>query len=461
MKKAKKMLAWMMLAGMTVTGGAAQAEGIACAAAPLEIRSFEYYPSHTHDAETGKWSVRANEADALVERFWSYGLETGSRLCVFNLELEGNALTGIRTPVLRFYYMNGSDDIDARAVSVLVGDTRYDFAASSSEATNGRYTAEMISVPLTREALEAVHAMLNSEEVSVRLMGDAVYTFELDTENTAVRSKLQAESLSGLEAGMMLLDEAGMNEYELWDLSADAWKNEYGYAPAYARSTVVTQLGEVELTDDFGMVMRYDQTKAAREAQEILIDGGFLSGTASGTFTKNAASAARRAQHYLGLIETGGVDAQLAEAIEKGPAVEEAAEKTLDPLGELAEIRLERYWFADAVSASNSTESPRAVMNGDNVFLVLDGTIRNISPAELRMFIQMEAKLVYNDTYAYEATIVCERNEGGELDMSMLPMAESRLLVYAEIPASVARDEGASWRVELSAGSDKLEYELQ
>ena len=34
MMKAKKMLAWMMLAGMTVTGGAAQAEGTTCAKAP-------------------------------------------------------------------------------------------------------------------------------------------------------------------------------------------------------------------------------------------------------------------------------------------------------------------------------------------------------------------------------------------------------------------------------------------
>lgn len=461
MMKAKKMLAWMMLAGMTVTGGAARAEGIPCAAAPLEIRSFEYYPSHMHDPETGKWSVRANEADALVERFWSYGAETGSRLCVFNLELEGNALTGIRTPVLRFYLMNAGDDVEARAVSVLVGETRYDFAADSSEATNGRYKGEMISVPLTRDAMEAVHAMLNSEEVSVRLMGEAVYTFELDTASTAVRSKLQAESLSGLEAGVMLLDEAGMNEYELWDLSAEAWKCEYGYEPAYAKNTVAEQLGEAKVTDDFGMVMRYDQTKAAREAQEILIDGGFLSGAASSTFTKNAASAARRAQHYLGLIETGAVDAQLAEAIEKGPSAETVEDVQMENLGELAGISLERYWFADAVSASSSTESPRAVMNGDNVFLVLDGRIRNISPAELRMFIQMEAKVVYNDAYAYEATIVCERNDGGELDMTMLPMAESRLLVYAEIPASVAKDADASWRVELSAGSDRLEYELQ
>ena len=155
------------------------------------------------------------------------------------------------------------------------------------------------------------------------------------------------------------------------------------------------------------------------------------------------------------------MDAQLAEAIANGPSVETAEEVQLENLGELAGVALERYWFADAVSAANSTESPRTVMNGDNVFLVLDGRIRNISSEELRMFIQMEAKVIYNDAYAYEATIVCERNDGAELDMSMLPMAESRLMVYAEIPASVAKDENASWRVELSAGSDRLEFELQ
>jgi len=461
MKKTKKMLAWMLLASMPMTGAAALAESVERASIPLEIRDFEHFPSYAFDSAAGKWSVRANPADALIDRFWDYGINYGTALCAFNLELEGNALTGVWTPVLRFYYMNGQKDINARAVSILVDGTRYDLAAASGETFNGRRSAELISAPLTKEALTAVQAMISGESVSVRLIGDAIYTAELDPETTVTRRRVEAASLNGLQPAMDLLTEAGLNEYALWDLSADAWKNEYGFAPAFAQSALNFTLGENSINDDFGMVVRNDQTKAARTAQELLIEYGFMSGSSTGTFGSLSSEAARRAQRYLGMIETGCMDAQLAAALAAGRASVASEAIEMDKLGDVAEISIDRYWFADGVSAANGPADVRTVYNSDNVLLAADGLIRNISPKELHLFMEMEASVVYGGAYTYEATVVCERSEGRELDSSMLPMAQSRLIVYAEVPAHLAQDADAQWHIELSAGGETLKYVLQ
>ena len=166
MNKIRKMLAWMVLAAMPMTGAVAQAEGIERAAQPLEIQDFEHYSSCAYDEATGKWSLRTIESDAMLDRFWSYGAESGSALCVFDLELEGDARTGVWTPVLRFYHMNGKK-INARAVSLLVCDQRYDLAAVSGTASNGVYSAQTISAPLTAEALEAVKSMIGKNADNV------------------------------------------------------------------------------------------------------------------------------------------------------------------------------------------------------------------------------------------------------------------------------------------------------
>ena len=73
----------------------------------------------------------------------------------------------------------------------------------------------------------------------------------------------------------------------------------------------------------------------------------------------------------------------------------------------------------------------------------------------------VEARVIYNDTYAYDAVLLCERDQGTALDTALLPLGTSRLIVYAEVPASLAEDADAAWRLEISVNDDKLEYELQ
>lgn len=459
MKKIKKALVWLMLASMPAA--AAETVEVTRAAAPLEIAEFEHYPSRTFDEASGKWTVHSVQADALIDRFWTHKINYGENFCAFYLEAEGNAVTGVWTPVLRVLY-NGQKMLNATAVSILADGVRYDFAAASGKTEyEEKYSAQIVSVPLTADGAAALPEIIRADEVSVRIMGEQVYTAEINRESTVNRRRIEAASLKGLESGLVLMNDVGLSGYGLWDLSAAAWECEHGFAPAFMRSAVSDAIGETKVSDDFGMVIRGDQTRAARTAQEILIESGFMSGSPSGTFTQNAADAVRRAQQYLGRIVTGCMDAGLEQALTMGRMTDTAAMPAMRALSDVVEIALDRYWFADGVSAANAPTASRTVYNSDNAFLIGDGWIRNISAQELQLFMQLEAEVVCNGKYAYEATVVCERSGGSDLDVLLLPMGLARMIVYAEVPSALMNDGGAKWSIRFTANGETLEYALQ
>lgn len=215
------------------------------------------------------------------------------------------------------------------------------------------------------------------------------------------------------------------------------------------------------MADAFGMVLPGDRTKAAQAARQALSDAGFLNAKTATEFDETASEAARRAQRYLGMIENGCVDAALVSALAAQPVEAAEAAQATENLADVAEIALNRYWFAGAVSATNAADELRTVSNTDNALLAADGFIRNLSQEELRLYMNLEARVIYNDTYAYEAVMLCERDQGTALDTALLPLAQSRLIICAEVPAWLAQDADASWRVEITAGDQTAEYELQ
>ena len=130
-------------------------------------------------------------------------------------------------------------------------------------------------------------------------------------------------------------------------------------------------------------------------------------------------------------------------------------------LGEEVEVGLSRYWFADGVSAAKNADSLRTVVNTDHTFLIADGQLRNLGMEEMHLFMQLEASIVYNGRYAYEAELVCEGGNGTELNTRLLPMEQARLLAYAEIPAQLAMDEQAQWSVVFEWNGESLVIELE
>ena len=457
----KKVFLWMLLTAMVIAPAAAESN-LSCAANRLESGDFANYPSYWYDEATGNWGIRTLKTDAMLDWFWSASNEYNNKLCVFALEAEADEQTSVRSLVLRFYFRIGKTPLNATSVSLLLKDTRYDFAASSTVIENGNAKAECITVPLTEDALSAVYAMAESNELAIRLIGDTIYTTTLNTENTGVRQQIEAASLVNLYDSLTLADAISIAEYSLWDLSAASWKDAYGFTPSFEKSQVVNSISDAEISDAFGMILPGSKGAAATAAQNLLIDAGYLAGKASTTFGNNAENAVRRAQRYFGMIENGCMDARLAEVL-AGNAVASAASEAaaMQNLGSVAAISVDRYWFADAVSASAASGTVRTVSNENNTLLIADGAIASLSESELRLFMQLDAKLVYGDKGSYSATILCERDAGMDFDTAMLPLAQSRLVIYAEIPAHLALAEGDVWTLEITAGGETLKYTLQ
>ena len=161
MKKTGKFLLGMMVAA-AVSAASACAE-VPNAAQPLKAADFAHYPSYVQEETSGKWSVQAYQADALLDRFFDYGSRYNAEMCVFHLSAEGDARTGVWSPVLQFYHMDGREKINAKAVSVLVDGVRYDLAASTAMVGSGRNAAEKISAPL-----DAVYGVACTIRMSLR-----------------------------------------------------------------------------------------------------------------------------------------------------------------------------------------------------------------------------------------------------------------------------------------------------
>lgn len=456
MKNTVKLLLCMLLCLMTLTG----AYGAECAGKLVTHENLLRYPSYMCDEKTGKWSVHTYQADALMDRFWDYGMRSSQRMVVFHLAAEGDKHTGVWTPVLRFYHIDGGM-IQARAVSILVDGQRFDLAASSERVAHRQHMAECITVPLNAQGVQVAAAMEKAESVMIRLIGEEEYTVNVERNAKSERYAVEGSSLSVLESGMELLGELGVKSYALWDLSAKAWESEHGYLPAVTQGSVGDMLCEKRLMDKMGMLLPDAGGDAAVAAQEKLIEYGFLNGAAYWKMTVEAENAVLRAQQYLGRVPTGCVDAALLNALEEGHAAEIKAAPAVLLLGEEAEICIDRYWFAGGVSASANAESLRTTANADNAFLIADGFLRNLSVQELHLFMQMEANMVYNGKYAYEAELAVETSGGTELDTHLLPMAQARLLAYVEIPAALAADEDALWSVVFELDGESLTIDLE
>ena len=71
----KKTIAWILTLMLCLSGAAAQAASLPQAAQQAQLQTLERYPAYALDVQSGWWSVRTNEADALVARLWEDGAQ--------------------------------------------------------------------------------------------------------------------------------------------------------------------------------------------------------------------------------------------------------------------------------------------------------------------------------------------------------------------------------------------------
>lgn len=411
------------------------------------------YSSFSLDGESGEWSVSDPLFEAILDAIQAGEVKNNMKdgLAVYQMRLSGNAQTGTLRPEMELLYV-ASSPIGVRAVSILADGVRYDMRASGRATSVGAYPVEQVVLPM--EDLQAAQAIAGAKNVSIMLHGTrGVYATKIaQGSDKNAKERLEAASL---RCCSLLGELEGLNisSYALWDLSEAEWKLELGFAP---------QCSAVE-TNSFGMIVYGDKGSNVESLQELLAGAGFYAGAKETTFGEKTAAAVARAQAYFGLLETGSADDVLVNCLKNGsaPEAEEAKDAALAMEAlEDVQIGLRRWWQAGRVNASASKNALSGLVCSDsgNVFVVCEGAIINGSH-ELGLGWLMTGELIVNGDTAYSCTLRVESDGGENFAPSLLPMAKSRFVALAEVPAG-ALDGAQSAVLVLTKGAETAEFSL-
>ena len=201
----------------------------------------------------------------------------------------------------------------------------------------------------------------------------------------------------------------------------------------------------------FEMIGIGDTGEKVRDLQKQLIERWLLSGSVDSTYGERLRDAVLRAQKYYGLMETGSADERLIVCLDGAPNLPKTTVQSvqLHELGSTS-IGLNRYWFANTVAPSAQPAQGRfahAAGNRDNVLALFEGTIQNDGNSVLDLDWQLKGTL-YLDGFAYGCVLLCERDRGGAFDAQLLPLAQSRLVVAAEIPRAALKTQSVTLVIE-------------
>ena len=431
------------------------------AASAPDWDALERYASFEKSGTT--WTVRSNQAEAALARIAADTVPYNGYAC-FGLELTGDEETGVIVPVLTFYHAGGVK-LNGHTASVAVNGKRYDFAMVSESVKLGKNTVEKLTAPLDRDGLYMIHEILNAEEPVIVLQGDSTFKMEpmQKASYDSAREELSGRSLEALTDLLYVFE--SMEAYELWDLNEAWWERTRGVEPCMNITALPAEdeieIGGVTLEEPMYMISRGAQGNNAKKVQQLLIDEGYLQGKADGAYGEGTVRAVRAAQKWLGLMETGSADETLLSLLtSEEPVLDGTAADSMAVAAEpqtvegLCELTMERYWTADAVESAGGDR--RVVSDKDNTLLIYEGTVRNLSAKDLDFYWQLSAKAKLG-VYEYPCVLVCERNDGNSLASSLIPQGEARLLIFAEIPETIADETG--WTLEMEAGDQVFLFE--
>lgn len=453
----KKIVAVLLAASLML--GSAGAQTLSPAAQTPSLDRLECYTGYTQQAD--QWQAHGVLADAALYYMEQRAADLSYQgACLFYLELSGSESLGLIVPRLEMYYL-GSTLTEATALSLAFDGTRYDLSLHREEVTLGGRKAEKLTAYLDAEGLQMLRALQSADEALLRLHGGKqVYTTTLTrTESTQAKKRLESASLSASGDMLSELDAMSIDSYALWDLSENAYRQQFG---EFTALSAVTLGGEIEgfQLDELGQLTRGDSGQSVRALQSLLIEQGFLLGAPDNTYGEGTAVAVRRAQTYYGLLPTGSCDEALLTHLQ-GFGVTTLPDDQLVLSGEEGQCTatLQRFYTASAVSASAQPLTvSRAVSNSDNLLVIAEGQIVNRTAEEINLYWQMTGTLTI-DGYAYKAEALCESNGGEALDSTLLPLAGGRLLVVAEVPKTACQRTG-DWTLTLTLGEQTWEYTL-
>lgn len=455
MKTAIKRLLSVLLAAMLLLSAVAFAEDIPLAAGIVDTTSLERYASWTKNENT--WSVYSNETAAALALLGNDMANNG----YFYLELTGDSATGLIIPQLVFIH-TAYTSIDTEVVCMLIDGVRYDFKVVSEDGTINRQKAQFMRTPLDMEGIEALRKLETAEDVRVRYLGTTAFTYTVkpEAQYPTTKQTVEAASADGVKAMLKELDALNIDSYQLWDLNEEYWYFTKGYEPEMNMTelTGVKDEDEIKLTGDWEMLNVGDSGATVTAFQKLLVANGFMLGKPDGSYGEGTLRAVRAARRFYGLMENGMCDRTLIDCLTNNEAIDNGAsaadETELASIG-IAQVGIKRYWFANSFATSKNVT--RSAANSDNSLIIIEGDVANVSAEELSFYWQLSASVKYGDV-SYEATVVCEADDGKRFDTALMPLGSGKMIIYAEIPASIAQS--GDWTLVLTSDNETLEYKL-
>lgn len=413
--------------------------------------------------EDGSFVCKTVETGALEALFYEKVPNyAGGGMVYMYVSLEGNLNTGIVWPCLNILYA-GANALDADYVMLNAGGVRYDIAVASSVKQSGRYKVETLKAFLNEDGLRLVNTLSECTDAMLTILGRDQYTQKLDAGAYYGNQKneLAGKSLSALKMPVGAPDFAA---YGLSDLALTAFEEKYGIETYFAAADPAAQCAFA--TDkNFGLIADGSNANAIRDMQELLVEKGFMAGAVSTVVTAGMIEGVKAAQIYFDLPATGYADAKLvsllSEEVLSPVCEEEKAEEKCEyqVVNEDVSIRIDRWWNALRADTTLGGGSV-SVSNKDNVLFVLDGSICSTAIKNLSLSWEITGELIYEDKWAFPASLYAETQAGEAFSASLGILSESRLVIVCEVPEGASEGDG-EWELVIRTGADEYRFVLQ
>lgn len=294
----------------------------------------------------------------------------------------------------------------------------------------------------------------------LQIFGKITYTDNFENSNSpnTFSKQLSNAFLNGNRILLTTMDQIfSLDSYLLWDLNAALCSQFFDVQPNMVKTDGLWAIEAEPFSDSLmGIVSIGSRGKSVKIIQSALIEKGFLIGTPDGDFDLQMKNAVLLAQQHYGLSCTGFADRELAELLKKNThAVKLMSGNFIKTDHFCTQIKsdnthmtLTRYWFASKLFArkADSFMGNYTCNNEDEILIIVDGIVKNITANPVHS--ANEYDICYRlDSVEFPAMVFFEANGCAELQESLLPMTETRIMIISRIPLAFMKDEKLSMSI--------------
>lgn len=484
----KRFICWITLVMVLMMLGSSYAEELTVVDYATIQTIFSRYSNYEY-AENGDWTAHTQEVAHLLDTIKKGKTNDVLRkgACVMYPVIRGNGHLGYIEVVLKVALFR-STSLGAEYVTIMWEGHRTDINAIPEVNTIGQLRSEVYSIPLDDRGMNMLRS-ISSKGCDITFYAGTKQFLETisTTSNTDAKSLLERETLSVITSFLEIVDGARYTHYRLWDLNAHYWDSDrvnIEHVPLQ-NGEIGTACSSIHYTN--GLVDLNDR-ESVKALQQMLYENRFYAGEIDGKMGTGTKKAVSFAQKYYGLQENGFPDSRLIEYLSEMNSIDMSTDKTIfhsmiieNREGENKDnidnntLYITRNWIArglqlqiDNRESSNSSSataereklSTLCPENENNQFLIFEAIFINSNADRIMLPMHIQASIIIDDKYNFPCSVRSIDQDGVSLDVSVLPLASTRIIMYTEVPATILSDLGLEWELHIVYESCTLNYPI-